>query len=85
MSEEKLFVKKCKVCGTEYPYDDIDELHPYFYKKSGYYINTCIKCELEKHAKKYQEGIYAHKKRNLNRYIDNNWYKGGDFGNNNGF
>lgn len=68
------FKKQCKECGTVFEYDQHDQLSEWFYKKDGFYLRTCKKCELKKHAEKYKKGIYRNNKRD--RSYDPHDYRG---------
>lgn len=63
-----MFKKVCKECKTEFQYEKAEELKPHFYFKNGYYLNTCITCEKQKHAKKYAEGSYNYFKKKMDNY-----------------
>lgn len=68
--EPKRYKKTCNKCGTVYEYFDPEELKEWFYFKSGYFMNTCKKCELEKHAKKYKQGKYNYRKKRNEGFYD---------------
>lgn len=54
-------IKTCSTCGTEFEYDDPDELLEHFYMKSGYYLNSCKVCERKRVNEKYANGTYVRK------------------------
>jgi hypothetical protein len=70
--------KICKKCKTEYNYEKEEDISKDFYKKSGYYLNTCKKCECGKHADKYSSGKYDY-----NKDRDFGYFEGFSIGNHN--
>lgn len=58
-----MFRKTCKKCGKKIEYTNEEELSQYFYKKGGYYLNTCIDCEHERHKLMYAAGVYKNRRK----------------------
>lgn len=61
--------KICKKCKREFEYEKEEDISKDFYKKSGYYLNTCKQCECGKHAEKYKSGRYDYNKDRDEGYI----------------
>lgn len=62
--------RKCKICKIEYTAQTHDELKRFFYFKSGYFLNTCITCELKKHSTKYKDGKYNYHQKEKDSFYD---------------
>jgi hypothetical protein len=60
-------------CKNQIEFTNEDELAKMFYKKQGYFLNTCIECHRKNTRDRWRAGDYNYKK-NSNKIVDKEDY-----------